>query len=586
MSRNQNLVVAIIITLIFLLVCPDSFSLGRPRGGRPKIVGELQRVIRQKEAEGCDVSEVRNLQRRAKQAMESGNKEEARQLLQQAMQKARALTPGATEQAGSTKTSTATRTVTLPIPEPEVIYTVAVPKKEYSDGGRITNFATAFETETLKTEDGRLSLQLDDRPVFLETPAAAAAKAVTLSEDSPFGLLDPTEYTRELADLNAKWIRFSGKDGLIWAFIEPERGRFDFAKLDKLVTHLSKNKINLLITVSCYNHWDQIGEGATLSKGQKPHLMLPKDLDAYRNFLQKAVERYDGDGIDDAPGSPVARYWQIQNEVDFFWKDTPQNYAVLLKTSYQAIKKASPEAKVVIAGIGGVASSKGYNTYAAIIKHLHKIKDKPNDRYFDIFDMHWASTSQGYAVFGLARGKLQAVNLGEFLDKLRALFAKYGYKGTPIWITEMSTYTDSPTTRSGEIVSLQTEQQHAVGLFKMFVYPWSKGVSKIFWVCMEEFHNFAGVKNGYYDHVGLIHNPKNSGKRNKKLAYHTLRLLIEKTQGVDCTKIEELDSGTTDVYLYKFMKNGSPLYIAWRDTEKPQTQIQQPQQRSRFRRRR
>ena len=377
MSRNQNLVVAIIITLIFLLVCPDSFSLGRPRGGRPKIVGELQRVIRQKEAEGCDVSEVRNLQRRAKQAMESGNKEEARQLLQQAMQKARALTPGATEQAGSTKTSTATRTVTLPIPEPEVIYTVAVPKKEYSDGGRITNFATAFETETLKTEDGRLSLQLDDRPVFLETPAAAAAKAVTLSEDSPFGLLDPTEYTRELADLNAKWIRFSGKDGLIWAFIEPERGRFDFAKLDKLVTHLSKNKINLLITVSCYNHWDQIGEGATLSKGQKPHLMLPKDLDAYRNFLQKAVERYDGDGIDDAPGSPVARYWQIQNEVDFFWKDTPQNYAVLLKTSYQAIKKASPEAKVVIAGIGGVASSKGYTRMPPLSSICTRLKTNP-----------------------------------------------------------------------------------------------------------------------------------------------------------------------------------------------------------------
>ena len=291
-------------------------------------------------------------------------------------------------------------------------------------------------------------------------------------------------------------------------------------------------------------------------------LRLPKDLEAYSSFLQRAVERYDGDGIDDAPGSPVVRYWQIHNEMDFTWKkDTPEHFAELLKISYLAIKKASPQAQVVIGGIGGINSKKGFNFYAAIIRHLHKIKDKKNDRFFDVFDLHWASTAQGYKQF---LNKRQGVNLGDFIDRLRALLDRYGYTNVPIFMTEMSTFSGCPKGRRKRI-GCQTEEEHAIGLLKSFIYPFSKGVSKVFWVTLYEFHHFAGRRNGYFDNVGLIHNPKNRGLTGKKLAFYTYRLLIEKTKGADWNTLEKIDVGEKDVHLFKVMKNSSPFYIVWWD---------------------
>ena len=570
-SKNTLLVFALILFLVQIGGVACSQPGRRDEAGQ--LVSELHMLIREKRAEGYDVSKAIELERRAREAARSGDREEGLRLLREALRALNEPAPaGRKETFASSDTGTfnrrkaseRTKTVELSIPAKEVVYTVAIPKSEYPTGGRIKNFADAFETRTLKVVDGKLTLRLDDRPVFLEVGSEdREGTSLTDDADSPFGILmDVPRYSKELSELNVKWVRLSGLDGMVWAVVEPEKGRFDFKKLDRTIQDFYRKGFNLFITVSSFNVWDQYGPGAVFDRKNKPTHKLPKDLKAYSNFLQKAVERYDGDGIDDAPGSPVVRYWQIQNEPDFFWKDTPENYAKLLKVSYQAIKKADPQAQVVIGGIGGLNKKNGYNFYASTVRHLDRIKDEKNERFFDVFDMHWMSTARGYKRF---LNKRQGVHLGEFIDKIRNLLDQHGYADARIFITEASTFSGCPERRGGKSGFCQSEEEQATGLLKFFIYPFSKGVSKVFWVSLHEWHNFGGRSGGVFDHVGLINNPANSGKKGKKPAFYTYKLLIEKTEGADWKTLQKINVGERDVHVYRVMKNGQQFYIAWWD---------------------
>ena len=84
------------------------------------------------------------------------------------------------------------------------------------------------------------------------------------------------------------------------------------------------------------------------AKRQAGPAKYPDDITWFLEYLQKAVERYDGDCVDDAPGSPAIDVIQIENEVDgaSFWEDTPENYALLLKKAYLTVKQAAPNMKV------------------------------------------------------------------------------------------------------------------------------------------------------------------------------------------------------------------------------------------------
>jgi hypothetical protein len=83
----------------------------------------------------------------------------------------------------------------------------------------------------------------------------------------------------------------------------------------------------------------------------------------FQEFLGALVERYDGDGHNDAPGSPTVRYWEIYNEPDnanewgaqhggySIFGNRGAEYAALLDAIYPVMKAASPRAQVVFGGV-------------------------------------------------------------------------------------------------------------------------------------------------------------------------------------------------------------------------------------------
>lgn len=547
-------------------------QIGTKAANKDDVEAYLQQIrngIRVKKENGEDVSELLDLLQRSKRAISQGYDEEGIQLLQQALysinsslknsDKKNELNSNAVPEKG--KINGKVYTVKLPTNAEQLLVTSSVPEEAASVLSGTAKNKPPFSSKIFPVRDGLLSVKLDDAPLFIEPRNNNDKDLVFHSYPVPFGIHGVEKDSEALNDSLCTWLHFASKPfGAAWDNLEPEQGKFEWEKHDNAYRTFYDKGINVVPVIKSINRWDR---GLT-DLSSRPEFGLPNDIKRYSQFVYKLVERYDGDGFADAPGSPIVQYWQIENEAQLNWKDSTKNFARQIVTTSKQIKKANKDAKVIL---GALANDKWVPFLQETLEHLYSISGG-SSKVFDILDLHWAGDADGYAVRTIQNrqnGISATVDLQKSLNQVRALLAKYGYQDVSIWINEISTHSGSPVTREGTPLKVQTERDQAVGLVKLMVFPLSIGVERTFWVTLDEWHSFGGVINGYYDNVGLIHNPKNSGLEGKKMSYYTFQHLIRQTRGVDWRTIKKLESGYPDISLFSIIKNGKPFFIMWRD---------------------
>jgi len=419
-------------------------------------------------------------------------------------------------------------------------------------GKSVKDFESAGVSKKVSVKDNRIIMALSSVPVFLEDEGKETEFKNHV--DSPFGISGINGYSPLLRELGVSWVRYMGAAGIVWGAVEPQRNHYEWRQNDKIYAETYQNHVNIVVTILSPNGWDQ---GIIHAR---PEHKFPEHIERYKAFLARVVERYDGDGIDDAPGSPIINHWQVENEGDLCWKDTPENYAKLLKISYEVIKWQNSRARVLISG---VSTPMGFSSfYIPVFDHLEKLRDRPENRYFDIFDFHWLIGGSGmYKSFPLPNGK--TVYLRGYIEFIRKTLSKYGYDDIPIWITETASHSGMPKQGAGS--QSQTEKDQAMELVKRLIYPLSLGVKRIFWSTLLEEHGFAdqfGVTD-YFDLIGLIHNPLNSGLSHKKLSFYAYKTVANKLKGIDLDRINRLPDGNGN-HVYEFFQGNRPIYILWR----------------------
>ena len=137
-----------------------------------------------------------------------------------------------------------------------------------------------------------------------------------------------------------------------WGYLEKSPGKYQWKGFDKLVVKLQQLGIEPFITIYSDANW------AVDRRGKKVRNGVPKEFNAWNAFVSKVVERYDGDGVRDAPGlvSPV-RYFQVANEWvspkngSGGWAGTNDELVRYINGAYAATKASSSEAVFVLGGI-------------------------------------------------------------------------------------------------------------------------------------------------------------------------------------------------------------------------------------------
>lgn len=378
----------------------------------------------------------------------------------------------------------------------------------------------------------------------------------TADEDSPFGVQDLARYDPQMADLGMVWARISGEAGLVWDADEPQPGKYDFRRLDAVIDSFTSHDVHLLATILCYNRWDQ---GPLAESTGPAKYGLPKHISAYIDYLKTAAKRY-----------PQIDYYQIENEPTNEWSDTPENFAILIKVSALAISEVRPQAKIVLAGAASPESF--FKFYVPMLKELKRLSDASDVPYIHCADMHWSGQfeyrdkSQGN--YRTETFPSAGFDLKWVVQAMRQELENADFANVPIWITEMSDYSGKP--REPNYL-YQSEQEHAIEVLKRYIFPLSIGVQKVFWVGINEHHNWgnSGINN-YWDNTGLVNNPQNDGRFHKKLSYYTYKKMVEILKHSDWDHIDIIQ-GSGNVFICKFGAQTGPIYVAWNDSDVPDT---------------
>lgn len=375
--------------------------------------------------------------------------------------------------------------------------------------------------------------------------------------DSPFGFHPASVYAPGYPDngfvdaqtIGVRWHRPPAY--AFWFAIQPDLNdsTYDWTSHDQQYGSVRQSGIHILANIAP-DH-PRVPHGYTL-----PGSYIPIDEAKYVAFVRATVERYDGDGLDDMPGlmNPI-KFWQVGNEP----RAELSGFADLQRMTFQAIKEACRECTVLIGGAAGFPDNYMLQFNSVYLPILAQLAGQ----YVDVFDFHW---------YGMAKGDYRlrdAVTGEEVYQHVRSVLTANGFPpDLPIWITEMGSYSGDPVEPK---FPFQTERQQASDYLKRFVYSLSHGVKKIFpaFGLMEGFiHN-----DGYFDHTGLIYDGRGSndlGLGVRKLGYYTYKLMTEKLEGSDWKNIETIQE-QDGIYIYKFTKQGTPIWVVWNDSSVTKT---------------
>jgi len=267
---------------------------------------------------------------------------------------------------------------------------------------------------------------------FDEQQASGVTDTPYTQPQSPVALLWPEHVGTnrigklgdELSEWEGGWIRpHAGR--FIWGLIESKPGRYAWTfTTDKQVKRWQNEDLAVLVTIWPFASWDQDlchsdrPDAIGMFPGMGTRLYSPCDTQAYSDWLTAAVERYDGDGVDDMPGLkyPI-RHWEVLNEPEMqgpeltFFQEDSQSYLELLKLSYRAIKYADLNSIVLLGGQAGM-QSKFVDYWEPVLRGAAG--------YFDVGNIHSISSSDP----------------DFFVSEYRDFLDDNNFETTSFWVTE------------------------------------------------------------------------------------------------------------------------------------------------------
>ncbi len=349
----------------------------------------------------------------------------------------------------------------------------------------------------------------------------------------------------------ASWIRVP----IAWYLIEPQPlnpSQYNWNSADTFTQAARPDNggMNLIVTISGNPDW--------AAESRQGPLYEPIGVNHYVDFIAAAAERYDGDGYNDAPGSPVVNYWEIYNEPDrglgntgpskMGWGDDGDKYAALLQAIYPVVRAANPNAKIVMGGLA-------YDWFEDqggphVREFLDDVLTAGGGDYFDVMNYHV------YPIFWRSWVYPESPGLLEKTIFIKNKLASYGYPNKPILITEASWHSNdtpvapsSPETQARYVVELSTQALAA-------------GAETMVWWQLHDPTDAWPYMNGL---VTTVDNPSPLDPKPSYLAFQTA---IKEYGTADFHRIlSDAETGSNQMEAYEFHDSlrRRTVYVAWMD---------------------
>jgi len=334
------------------------------------------------------------------------------------------------------------------------------------------------------------------------------------------------------------WVRWP----LSWSAVEPVNTvpeGYNFSPYDSSILSATQAGLHLIVTVVSNPGWAAYYANGPIDK---------VDIGAFTEFVGTLVERYDGDGWQDAPGSPVVDYLEFYNEPDAgdelyarygasYWGHFGAEYAQMLCAVYPVVKAANPRARVVI---GGLAYDNFEPEGNFVREFLDDVLVAGGGQCFDVMNYHYYPVFEGvWAPYGPGLGGKASY----LYDKLR----QYGLEGKPMIVTEAGWHSDDyPTFPS----TPEIQSRYVVKLFTQSVA--SHLDVMIWWTWIDP--------GGYYGANGLL-----TQDLECKPAYYAYQTAVQELGQASFQRMLSFSElGSTALEGYRLIAQETrPLYVLW-----------------------
>jgi hypothetical protein len=297
---------------------------------------------------------------------------------------------------------------------------------------------------------------------------------------------------------------------LQWQFVKIRPGEYDWSSIDRLMKAARANGIEVLFTIRTTPREEKQTQKTKRKKGSiQTSQINPPSVDAkeWVYFVETLVNRYRGQRVN----------YEIENEVnsEAFWKGDLEEYLELLKSGYDVIKKADPQAKVLPSAMGcGItqnlqSESAGREAWKRHDKWLQAIL---STKKFDVVNIHDYYFPNEFVANGHTfRG---------YLEHIQEMMKKSGLGDCPIWITETG-YVSSTADASGRMDNGSPEKQ-GLWLREAYEQAFQSGVERVYWLLLRD------GKEPYFGSMGLA-----DAKGEPRPAWDALKRFVQSVERKD-----------------------------------------------------
>ena len=416
-------------------------------------------------------------------------------------------------------------------------------------------------------------------------------------------MANPSILAQYLPVIQELGVGIVGVNGLSWGLIEPtppSNGMHSYLWPDELFKLVYDYGLTLQVNLICLSPW-----GTIHSDKQTPP--KPEHWDNFRAFVYNFIERYDGDGFQDAweMRHPVIAIINIGSEIENkgrgaagFWNGTAEDYNQVQKVLFEESRRANPD---IIVARGATNFGNFFDDDPDDATVIERLKTAP-EGWIDFFDSTSMKTPQYYDMFGFhfnhyytgmepaikwvqQRMKNHDFSKPFYSEDTRS--ARVNSTGIlpPFYpdrnangIEDILEILDNPEHPEYPLAKAEYYRDQAILTVKKLTIGLALHLNPIIISTITDWLTYGdpdpGPSHMRWRHSGLIdtriagHDGHNlSHPEAKKPAYYSLQLLIQKLTGAH-RDVEILNLGES-IYAFRFHKGNHDIFILWH--ENPQS---------------
>lgn len=228
-----------------------------------------------------------------------------------------------------------------------------------------------------------------------------------------------------------------------WSDLEPNKGQWQFGRLDRYVSLAQQNHTALLLALGGCPPW--ASSHPRLPSDYSPGFTAPPaNIEDWRNYVRTIATRYKG----------RIEGYEIWNEPNLsgFWSGTTDQIVMLTKEASQIIHAVDPSAKLVSPSA----------TAAYGVPWLGEFLQKGGGQYVDVIGFH----------FYVDPHTLAPEDMIPVIQRVRQVMTDNGMANKPLWNTETGWL---------QPAKFDSDEIAAGFLARAYILSWAAGVQRFYW---------------------------------------------------------------------------------------------------------